>query len=87
MAQETMTIVINADDNASGVIGNIGKSLGSLGNAATATVAGLTTATAAAVGGLAAAIGVGVNKAADLEQGVADIAAVMGLAADEVSPL
>ena len=87
MARETMTVVINADDNASGVIGNIGKSLGSLGGAATATVAGLTTATAAAVGGLAAAIGVGVSKAADLEQGVADIAAVMGLAADEVSPL
>ena len=87
MAQETMKIVVNADDNASGVIDGIGKSLGKLGGAATATVAGLATATGVAIGGLTAAIGAGVSKASDLEQGIANIASVMGITKDEVAPL
>lgn len=79
-----LDIIIRAVDEASGTIDGIGGKLGSLAGTATKLVAG---AGVAAFGALTAAIGVSVNKAADMEQRVADLASVMGLAKGETQPL
>lgn len=96
-----LEIIISAINKASGPIGEVGKSLDSLdGKAQKAKSAlkpvndligsGLKAAVGVGVGALAA-LGVGLRKsiglAMDMEQGVANIASIMGLARDEVSPL
>lgn len=79
-----LDIIIRAVDQASGTIDGIGGKLGSLAGTATKMVAG---AGVAAIGAFTAAVGVSVSKAADMEQRVADIASVMGLAKDATQPL
>lgn len=96
-----LEIIISAINKASGPIGEVGKSLDGLdGKAQKAKSAlkpvndligfGLKAAVGVGVGALAA-LGVGLSKsiglAMDMEQGVANIASIMGLARDEVSPL
>lgn len=96
-----LKIIINGIDNVSGAFKSVGRGLDDLeGKAGKAKKAlgplnsllgtGLKVAAGAAVGAigaLAVGLGASVLAAADMEQGVADIAAVMGLAADEVGPL
>ena len=97
----TLDILINARDNASSALNDVGDSLdklnrkttgidaafGNLQKTVSVGVVGAVTAMGAALAGTTAVIADGVGKAANLEQGVADIAAVMGLATDEVAPL
>jgi TP901 family phage tail tape measure protein len=82
-----LDILIRADNQASGPIGAVKKALDGLGGAAKASVAAAGMAAAASVTAVVGAIGVGVGKAAELEQGVADIASVMGITFDEAQPL
>lgn len=82
-----LEIILTAKNETSGAINQVKSALGGLGSAATAAVTAAGLATAAAVAGVTAAVGVGVGKAADLEQGLADIASVMGVTFDEAKPL
>lgn len=84
---EQVLILLNAKDNASKVIDGVSKSAGGLARTASMAAAAAGAATVAAVAGVTAAIGIGVQKAADLEQGVADIASVMGITFDQAAPL
>lgn len=71
-------------------LGKVNSDMGMFGKSMSAIGAGVTTAlavaTTAAVG-LGVGIGAAVSKAASMEQGIANIAAVMGLAKDETQPL
>jgi TP901 family phage tail tape measure protein len=96
-----LEIIISAINKASGPIGEVGKSLdtlddkarkakGALGPINDLIGLGLKTAVGIGVGALGA-LGVGLTKsiglAMDMEQGVANIASIMGLTRDEVQPL
>ena len=97
----TLEILINAEDKASSKLNDVGKALDNLdkktsgmdatfGKLQKTISVGVVGAVAGLGAGLAATTAViadGVGKAADLEQGVADIAAAMGLAVEEVAPL
>lgn len=94
-------IILKAIDKASGPIGATTRSLGDLESKAERVHTKLgplnnllgtglkVAAVGAAAGIIALGVGLGsaVMAAADMEQGIADIAAVMGLASDEVEPL
>ena len=82
-----LDILIKATNDASGPIGAVTKALNGLGGAAKTAVVAAGAAAAASVTAVVGAIGVGVGKAAELEQGVADIASVMGITFDEAKPL
>ena len=82
-----LDILIKADNQASGPIGTVTKALNGLGGAAKTAVMAAGVAATASVTAVVGAIGVGVGKAAELEQGVADIASVMGVTFDEAKPL
>lgn len=82
-----LEIILSAKNEASGPINQVKQALGGLGGLAKTTMVAAGAATAGAVVGITAAIGVGVGKAADLEQGIADIASVMGITFDEAKPL
>lgn len=97
-----LDIILRAIDKASGPIGGVTGSLGRLENSSTGLLSrGLNPLTSAiglgikaaagigvaALGGLAVAIGASVGKAADMQQRIADIAAVMGLAKDQIGPV
>lgn len=82
-----LDILIKADNQASGPIGTVTKALNGLGGAAKTAVMAAGVAATASVTAVVGAIGVGVGKAAELEQGVADIASVMGITFDEAKPL
>lgn len=84
---EQVMILLKAKDDASKVIDEVSKSASGLSKAASVAVKAAGAATVLAVGGITAAIGAGVKKAADLEQGVADIASVMGITAKDAKPL
>lgn len=84
---EQVLILLNAKDNASKVIDGVSKSASGLARTASMAAAAAGAATVVAVAGVTAAIGAGVQKAADLEQGVADIASVMGITFDQAAPL
>lgn len=82
-----LDILITATNNTSGPVAAARRALEGLGSAAGAVAIAAGAAAAAAVAGVTAAVVTGVSKAADLEQGVADIAAVMGVAFEETQPL
>ena len=82
-----LDILIKATNEASGPIGAVQNALSGLGSVASTTVAAAGMAAVGAVTAITGAIGVGVGKAAELEQGVADIASVMGITFDEAQPL
>jgi TP901 family phage tail tape measure protein len=82
-----LDILIRADNQTGGPIGQIKKAISGLGGAAGATLAAAGLAAAGAVTAITGAVVVGVGKAAQLEQGVADIASVMGITMDEAKPL
>lgn len=96
-----LQVIIEGVDKASKVVKAVGNSIGDLGSASNRTLKSLaplnsllkTGLKVAAAGAAAAVIGLGaglassVMDAADMEQHVADIAAVMGVAADKVGPL
>lgn len=86
-ASEQILILLKAKDEASKVIDGVSRSASGMARTASLAAAAAGAATVAAIGGITAAIGVGVKKAADLEQGVADIASVMGITFDEAKPL
>ena len=97
-----LDIILRAIDKASGPIGGVTGSLGRLENSSIGLLSrGLNPLTSAiglgikaaagigvaALGGLTVAIGASIGKAADMQQRVADIAAVMGLAKDQIRPV
>lgn len=82
-----LEIILSAKNEASGPINQVKSALNGLGGLAKTTMVAAGAATVGAVAGITAAIGVGVGKAADLEQGIADIASVMGITFDEAKPL
>lgn len=82
-----LDILIQAKNEASGPIDQVKKSLGGLGTVAGTTIAAAGAASVAAIAGVTGVIAAGVGKAADMEQRVADIASVMGVAYDEAQPL
>lgn len=82
-----LEIILSAQNETGGAIGQVKKALSGLGGAASAAVVAAGVATTAAITGIVGAVGVGVGKAADLEQGLADIASVMGVTFDEAKPL
>ncbi len=97
-----LDIILRAIDKASGPIGGVSGSLGQLEQSSTGLLSrGLNPLTSAiglgikaavgigvaALGGLAIALGDSISKAGDMQQRVADIAAVMGLAKDQITPL
>lgn len=82
-----LDILIRAKNEASGPIGQVRQALGGLGTVAGTTIAAAGAASVAAIAGVTAVIGDGVSKASEMEQRVADIASVMGLAKDETQPL
>ena len=97
-----LDILINATDRASGPIGNVGRSLDNLSGKSQGLLSrglnplksmletGLKVAAGAAVvavGALGVALAKGVGQAMNMEQAVADIAAVMGKSVDEIIPL
>lgn len=97
-----LDIILRAIDKASGPIGGVTSSVGRLENASSGLLSrGLNPLTnalglgikaavgigVAALGGLTVAIGASIGKAADMQQRVADIAAVMGLAGDQIKPV
>lgn len=84
---EQVLILLKAKDEASKVINGVADNVNGLAKVAGTAVKLASAAAVAAVGGVTAAIGVGVKKAADLEQGVADIASVMGITFDQAAPL
>jgi TP901 family phage tail tape measure protein len=82
-----LEIILSAKNETGGAINQVKSALGGLGGAAKATVTAAGVAAVGAVTGITAAVGVGVGKAMDLEQGIADIASVMGVTFDEAKPL
>ena len=87
MATEQLLILLKAKDEASRVIDDVRGNLNGLAGVAGTVVTAAGVAATAAVAGLTTAIGIGVGKAADMEQQIADIASVMGLTFDEAQPL
>lgn len=82
-----LDILITATNQASGPVNAAKKALQGLGSAAKATALAAGAAAATAVAGVTAAVVVGVGKAADMEQQVADIASIMGKTYEEAKPL
>lgn len=82
-----LEIILSAKNETAGPINQVKQALSGLGGLAKTTMVAAGAATVGAVAGITAAIGVGVGKAADLEQGLADIASVMGITFDEAKPL
>ena len=96
-----LDIILRAIDKASGPVNGVTGSLGRLGDSSNGVLRSLGPVTSLIGTGIKVAAGVGVgalvgfglalvdsvNKAADMEQGIADIAAVMGLAKSEIGPL
>lgn len=97
-----LDIILRAIDKASGPVGNVTGSLGRLENASTGLVSrGLNPLTVAmgvgirdavgvglrALGNFAGAIGESIGKASDMQQRIADITAVMGLAKNQIAPV
>ena len=82
-----LDILITAKNEASGAIGAVQNSLRGLGSAAGSVAMAAGVAAAAAGTAIAGTIAVGVGKAMEMEQRIADIASVMGLAAEETKPL
>ena len=85
MAQ--LDIIIKAIDKSSDVIDGIGGKLNTMAGVAGNVAMAVGVGTVAAIGSITAAVGVGVGKAMDLEQGIADIASVMGVTFEEAQPL
>ena len=86
-ATDQIMIVLKAKDEASGIIDGVGGRLHGLAGIAQGAVMAAGAAAVAAVAGITTAIGVGVGKAMDMEQQLADIASVMNITAQEAAPL
>jgi TP901 family phage tail tape measure protein len=86
-ATEQVMILLRAKDEASHIIDGVGGKLNGLAGIAQSAVMAAGAAAVAAVAGITTAIGVGVNKAMDMEQQLADIASVMNITAAEAAPL
>lgn len=82
-----LDILITAKNQTGGAIGQIKSALGGLQGAAVGVAAAAGVAAVGAVTAITGAVAVGVNKAIDMEQRVADIASVMGVTYDEAKPL
>lgn len=84
---EQVTILLKAKDQASHVIDGVTGKMGGLSKLALGATAATAAAATAMVAGLTKVVSDGVGKAMEMEQRVADIASVMGMAANDVAPL